>query len=304
MIYILNLDNSVAGQPALLARHNPVIIDALDLGPRVRLWMSRREKEFLAQRLPAHNRKQLFFLGSGDFHHLSLLFTEKINTPFCLIVFDLHPDWDIFPPRFGCGSWVSAALKNSNLQKAVLLWQSSDDLSTGALQSGNLSALKNGRLEIYPYQHRPSFVFARNVPASACLKVKRWPGVSKISWEGLRQKNLGEFLTALILRLPSKKVYLSIDKYCLKKEYAATNWEEGGFVLEGLLLMLKAIKENCEIIGADVTGEYSPPRFSNRLKAFFARLDHPKENSSHGLSAQEIHARNQETNLKILEALY
>lgn len=52
------------------------------------------------------------FLGTGDYHYISLFWLERIGEPFALILFDNHPDDQ--PGAFGseilsCGSWVADA---------------------------------------------------------------------------------------------------------------------------------------------------------------------------------------------------
>lgn len=54
------------------------------------------------------------FLGTGDYHYVSLFWLERIKEPFALILFDNHPDDQ--PCAFGdevlsCGSWVAEARK-------------------------------------------------------------------------------------------------------------------------------------------------------------------------------------------------
>ena len=62
------------------------------------------------------------FIDSGNYHYLTKFWTDKLETPFSLIVFDHHPDMQ--PPLFdnilSCGSWVhlnyrKAYQKNSEI---------------------------------------------------------------------------------------------------------------------------------------------------------------------------------------------
>ncbi|MCL2155676.1 MAG: hypothetical protein FWH53_08435, partial [Leptospirales bacterium] len=51
--------------------------------------------------------RKVFFIGSGDFHHISYLLIK--NSPYKnlhVVVFDNHPDNMIFPFNIHCGSWV------------------------------------------------------------------------------------------------------------------------------------------------------------------------------------------------------
>jgi len=302
-IRILNFDDSVIRQGNLLAQHKPEIIDLRGLAPRARLWMDAGTKNAVVKCLGPALENSVTFLGSGDFHHLSLVLLERIKEPFSLIVFDFHPDWDTLPPKFGCGSWVTQALKNKNLLKCVLLGASSSDISAWHIQSANLSSLKNNRLEIYPYAHAPTRVFLRKVPQNLSLKQEKRFLSTVIYWEELKNKDLSNFLPALFGRLPGRRVYLSIDKDCLQQKYALTNWEEGLFTLDDLLLALKMMRDNLEIIGADVTGDYSEPAVSGRLKKILSGLDHPKEVAAQKYPQDFINATNEAVNLAILAAL-
>ncbi|MBI4706599.1 MAG: hypothetical protein HY761_01560 [Candidatus Omnitrophica bacterium] len=301
-IHLLNFDDSVVSQQRLLSLYQPKIIDFKDLARRARLWMNHRTKNEIEARLGSLDRNCINLLGSGDFHHISSVLLNQFDEDFCVIVFDFHPDWDILPPRYGCGSWVTEALKNKRIQKCVLLGVSSNDISTWNIQTGNLSSLKNNRLEIYPYMHEPTTVFFRQVPENHSLTSKKGVMRTKILWQELRDKNIGEFILSILNSLPTKKIYISIDKDCLTQEFALTNWEQGLFSLDKLLLILRIINKNCEIIGVDITGEYSPAVVSGKLKAIISRLDHPKDVTAEDLSSLAVNDVNEETNLKILNS--
>jgi len=303
-VRILNFDAGITSQRQLTNRYHPQIIDLSDIASSARLWMNIRIRDEIARRLAGSKKNSLTFIGSGDFHHISSILAGQFQEPVCLIVFDLHPDWDTLPPRLGCGSWITEALRNKSILKCLLLGVSSDDISSGwCLQNANLSSFKDNRVEIYPYEHKPSEVFLRPVPGNISLKTEKKLFRTKIYWNQLKNYNLEGFFISLIKRLPVKKVYLSIDKDCLKKEYALTNWEEGLLSLDELLSMLRIIRENLDIVAADVTGDYSEPIISYGWKRFLSGLDHPADIPAKKYLADQISALNQETNLKILEAL-
>jgi len=302
-IRVLDFDASVSKQQNLLRKYPHQIINLQDLAPQVRLWMNSSARDLTSGRLEEASGQAITFLGSGDFHHLTPLLLNEFKEPILLIVFDFHPDWDTLPPRFGCGSWVTEALKKKNILKCLLIGASSDDLSSPWIQSANLNALSNDRLEIYPYTHSPSSVFLRKVPRNISLRVEKSFLRSRIYWNELKGRNLEDFFLKIIQRLPAKKVYVSIDKDCLKNEYALTNWEEGKLALDELILMLTLIRENLDIAGLDITGDYSKISVSGRLKGILSRLDHPREVKADRLSEEEITRVNESTNLKLLEAL-
>lgn len=302
-IRILNLDGSLTRQAGLISRYPTEVVEAADIGPRARLWLDRATKLQLEERLKGSTRDALTFLGSGDFHHLTYVLAAQFREPFTLIIFDFHPDWDIFPPRLGCGSWVSAALRKPQFAKCLLLGISSNDISSFSIQTGNLAALKNDRVEIYPYSHLPSKTFFKRIPENISIGVRKGVISSTICWTELKTKRIGDFFKSVLSRIPTKEVYLSIDKDCLQGGYAATNWEEGQMPLDDLLLMLGMIKKEKEIIGADIVGDYSPVLIDGWFKRRCSDLDHPKKASSAGMTMERIQRLNELTNQRLAEAL-
>jgi len=303
-IRILNFDNSIIRQSKLLSRYTAKVLDFTGLASSARLFMPGAVRQRIADFLIPQEKNYPTFLGSGDFHHISEILTSQINEPACLIVFDFHPDWDILPPRFGCGSWVAQALKNKYISKCLLIGMGSNDLSGAALLTGDLGRLAKNRLEIYPYKRKASRVYFRNVAENNSINVKRYFFSSRIIWHELEKENLADFILKLIKRLPARKAYISIDKDCLKSDFSLTNWEQGYLSLVQLLSMLRVMRENLDIIGLDVTGDYSPPEISGRLKAALSRLDHPKKLAVDNCSADLILSVNQQANLEILQEIF
>jgi hypothetical protein len=302
-IRVFDFDSSVTKQQDLLRRFNPLIVDLLQLGPQTRLWMNTataaRLKELIATRL----KQVITFLGSGDFHHVSSFLIGQLDEPVSVIVFDHHPDWDILPPKYGCGSWVSRILEMPHVRKVVLFGVASNDISFPGIQSANLAALKDSRLEIHTYAHHPTSVFFRNVPENVALQASRGLFSRKINWQELINRDLGDYFPEIINRLPTRKVYISIDKDCLVSRDSLTNWEEGSLHLDELLLLLGMIRDRLEIAGVDITGDYSLPYLEGKIKTICSRFDHPKNYTARGIPAETITAVNEKTNIGILEKL-
>jgi len=74
--------------------------------------------------------------------------------------------------------------------------------------------------------------------------------------------------------------------------------------LDQLLTMLKLMRENLDIIGLDIAGDYSAPRISDKIKAIISRLDHPKDFTAHNCSADLISSVNEQTNQLILQEIF
>ena len=61
----------------------------------------------------------IHFIDNGNYHYMSKIWTDMVQEPFSLVVFDHHPDMQ--EPRFGdilsCGGWIKKVL-NEGVEKA------------------------------------------------------------------------------------------------------------------------------------------------------------------------------------------
>lgn len=303
-IRVLNFDDSITSQKNLIAKFNSPpytceIIDFKKEAPSLRYWAKRKDLNFFAQKLGRSGNNLITFYGSGDFHHISIALIESLRRPLSVMVFDFHPDWDGLGTRFSCGSWINAIAENNNVKKAILLGPSSDDLSAKGLFTASFRGLSAKKLEIYPYERKPSWLFFRSLKNVDCLKLSHFPLITKIEWNNLVQKQLDIFLSETLSRLPTDDVYISIDKDCLTADYAFTNWEEGLIPLAWLTKALGIIRLKKNIIAMDITGDYSAIILKSRLKKIISFFDHPRKNIP--LQEKEAITRlNEDTNLKIL----
>src|SRR4051812_17164775 len=78
-------------------------VDCRAWGPELRYSATRKGMTDFEAVLAMHPARFALF-GWGDFHHLTALRLRQIDEPFVLITFDTHPDWDIRPPRWCCGT--------------------------------------------------------------------------------------------------------------------------------------------------------------------------------------------------------
>ena len=125
------------------------------------------------------------FLGTGDYHYLSLFWAERISGPFVLCLLDNHPDDQ--PGAFSedtlsCGSWVP--------------------------------------------------------------EVRKLPTCRGVKWI----RKAGDY------RGMSGSVYLSIDLDVLSEDYATTGWSQGTMTPDELCSIVRDIRGNCRLIGADICG--------------------------------------------------
>src|SRR5439155_19048242 len=120
-IRILDLDGSALSQPRV--RSQSVVHPAQDWGPHVRMACSlgrfRRFERELAGWLtdPKDGEPSITFIGSGDFHHVSLSLIRRLQEPFNLLIIDNHPDWMRGVPFMHCGTWLWHAARLPNVQR-------------------------------------------------------------------------------------------------------------------------------------------------------------------------------------------
>jgi hypothetical protein len=285
-VRLLNFDDSVTRQPDFPAGAGAATVDLTALGPAARLWADRAQAAAIRRALDPALRNAITFLGSGDYHYVSALLLEQFEQPVTVVVFDHHPDWDRLPPRHGCGAWVSRALEQRNVAQVVLAGNASSDLAFPAILTGQWRAVRAGRILQLPF-----------------AAPRRGPGPwTRIPWRELQGDPMGIF-RGVIEQLACRRVYVSIDKDCLAAPFALTNWEEGRLTLELLLSFLRTLREKCEIVGLDVTGEYSSGPIPGRWKSWCSGFDHPRDFSARGRSPEEIARVNGRTNQRIVELL-
>jgi arginase family enzyme len=251
-------------------------VDLRDLGPSLRLWSRRRNIDAVRARLAAADpRPSITFMGSGDFHHLAALLAERVQEPFTLLHFDNHPDWVRLAPRWHCGSWVNRALALPNVQRVVTVGCCSGDLVDPVRKGGNLPALDSGRLALFPWQHEASRVRRR---------ITDGPGHAwhegYIHWRNLVDMPLQQATDAVLSAIPTEAIWITIDKDVLPESEALTNWDQGRMPLAALLAMLRAAGQRKRVLGADICGEYSPPRHANWLKRIEAKMDQPARDAA------------------------
>lgn len=298
-IRILNFDDSVVKQKELLRRFNPTVIDLTRIGPYCRLWTNKKTAAEIKKFLNPAWKHAITFLGSGDFHHISKLLIEQFQEDFCIVIFDLHPDLDNLPPRFSCGSWVNLAAAQGRVKKIVMLGPSSKDLSFPDNMTFNFSSFKDARVELYPFYHAPSLMLWKNLRENHFIHPRGCGIFQRITWENLRDKDIRQAITDIIERLPTKHIYISIDKDCLNWDCAVTNWEPGVISLDWLLEALKILIDSTTIIGMDIVGDYSRIKTNSLLRKLCSNWDHPHQ-LAEGISLRKINEINEATNLKIL----
>lgn len=172
----------------------------------------------------------IHFFDNGNYHYMSKLWTDRIQEPFDLVVFDHHPDMQ--PPRFegilSCGGWVKEVLDNNPFVRNVMLIGVADHL---------IEEIKNEpSAEFEKYAVRVSFI-----PESSLIDAQEQNHFSSL---------LETFSAAL-----TRSVYISIDKDALSINEAITNWDQGSLTWNQLKSFLQKTFEVRNVLGIDICGE-------------------------------------------------
>jgi len=233
------------------------LVDARAWGPQLRFSApSRLVAEFYREH-EAHLASPFLLYGSGDFHYLTALRLRRVADPIIVVSFDNHPDWDVRPPKWGCGGWVNRALELPQV-KHIAVWGCGNFECWWPHQLfGNRRAERTGILEVHPWaDDRP-------------VKDRQRRGA-------ILGDNWHEHFEHFLEQIGGTSVYVTIDLDCLRAEEAVTNWESGRFEVVDLEWALRKLRESSQIIAGDICGAYSSPYYARFKQRFAAEFDHPK----------------------------
>jgi hypothetical protein len=234
-------------------------VECLDLrswGPQLRYSATRKGMREFEDFISAYPTRFTLF-GSGDYHHLSSLWLRRLHEPFSLLSFDNHPDWDIRPPKWCCGTWISRALESPLLQQATIWGCGNFELDRPNSFFANHRGLRSGRLAARPWAERLK-------PASR----PRWPTITPETWRAQ--------FSAYAQSLEGRSLYITVDFDCLRASEAATNWESGLFTAEDVSWAIGEVKQHAQVVAGDVCGAWSEQHYARFRQRIEGNLDHPK----------------------------
>lgn len=167
--------------------------------------------------MAGYSPRGIHFIDSGNYHYVTKFWTDMLDSPFALVVFDHHPDMQ--PPLFdhilSCGSWVKDVLDSNANCKRVIIVGASDHLVQEVPQE------YAGRVHFYS---ESSFD-------------------QETGWKAFASEHVSE------------PVYISIDKDVLNPASAVTNWDQGSLSLSELEHLLAVVLRQEQVIGIDICGE-------------------------------------------------
>ncbi len=196
------------------------------------------------------NAHGIHFFDNGNYHYMSKIWTDMVQEPFSLVVFDHHPDMQA--PKFGnilsCGGWVKKVLdENQFINNVVIIGVADhlvDEIRAELSQAGDADILDKVTFI------KESEVRETGTPSSfsrTSTSFSRTP----TSFSRMRES----------LRFPTEsgmtegRIYISIDKDALSPTYAATNWDQGSLDIATLKEIIANLAANHKIIGVDICGE-------------------------------------------------
>nr|WP_295970576.1 arginase family protein [uncultured Bacillus sp.] len=216
-VTVLDFDHTYIPQKAF-HNHGFEWIDLSDIDSANR-YCDKNSFEKIYSRLQKRRNRGFTFIGSGNYHYVSLLLLSEIKEPFTLVLFDHHTDMLHSPSEsiITCGSWVLAALEHLPLLKKVIM------IGVEEESSAAIRKFFKKKLAIFPMQMVGG---DENLPGK------------------------------IIAEIDTNAVYISVDKDVLSESEVMTDWDQGKLTLEKLDALLFYITSAKKIIGEDVCGEY------------------------------------------------
>ncbi|MDR1488965.1 MAG: arginase family protein [Desulfovibrio sp.] len=278
---ILDFDDSV-----LPLAPNELRFDLQSWQESIRFGCTLREfarlRDFLSPMLP--HEPGVTFLGSGDYHHVTVLLLDgqavRNRAPVDLVVCDNHPDNMRYPFGIHCGSWIYHASLMEHVRHIHVVGISSSDIA--------------GK---HAWENRLTPLFQKKLTYWSVKQSARWLDVLGLSECRRNFSSPDALLSAFLPYLQrSRQVYLSLDKDVFHPEEARTNWDQGAFRREHV----RSIIELCakRLAGMDVCGEASAFRHAGWFKRFLSRLDGQETPDPSSLEA--MRSAHQSLNQRIL----
>jgi arginase family enzyme len=288
---LLHLDDALKAQPRFLEQCRMLQAretEAAQQAAPVRLWGKTAAIDTLRQRISSSlaysgNGTTVTFMGSGDFHHVSALLigvlAEGQDGGVTVIHFDNHPDWVHFSGGMHCGSWVNKALSIPQVERVITIGVCSRDLIWPQFKKANLDALAEQKIILLPW---------------------RSPG-KRFRAGDIEPVQHDIFLARLEALIPTRNVYITIDKDVLAHDDAITNWDQGLMTLDYLMTTLRFVLSRHHALGIDVNGDYSPAQYGGSVRdVLMKKLESFADQPRHAPDAMRAASVNQTSNLALL----
>jgi hypothetical protein len=292
---VLDLDGALTDQRRLLARTQAEVVDVRSWGPRLRLTCSfgrfRKFEAALTERLgPTDDAPRLTFVGSGDFHHVSLALVRRQRRPCNLLLVDNHPDWMRGLPFLHCGTWLRHVARLPWVER-IFHVGGEVDFDNAYRWMAPWPELRSGKIVVLP-----------------ALRTFRGAGWARVPHGPLRARpdepagraRVEELLGPYRLELARRPLYVSFDKDVLRADESVVNWDSGHLAWAEAAAVVSAFTAaSGGLAGMDVVGDWSPVQ----VRGLFRRVLHWVEHPPLRVDAEEARRRNEALNLALVEGL-
>ena len=248
---VLDFDGSVQGMP------DARVIPLRDQEERIRFACKKPELRSLGARIDGllPSRDAAVFLGSGDFHHVTLPLIERLREKVEVVVFDNHPDNMRYPFGIHCGSWVSHVSRLPCVTRVHVAGITSPDVEGFHVAENRLAPLREGKVVYWCVGRDLRWLRRCGVRASRSFQ------------------SAGAMLAAFseAIAASDDRLYLSVDKDVLAQDVVRTNWDQGVLQLVELTSTIRAMA--ARVVASDVTGDVSVYRYRGWWKRMLSGLD-------------------------------
>ena len=160
------------------------------------------------------------FMGSGDFHHVTLIPLRRLcrrlpPASLDVVVFDNHPDNMRYPFGIHCGSWVSHAALQPSVRRVHVIGITSGDIGLAHAWENRLTPFLRRKLTYWSVGTDAAWL--RLIGRAECCRSF-----------GSADELVRGLLPALA---DAGNIYLSIDKDVFAEDVVKTNWDQGVFRL-------------------------------------------------------------------------
>lgn len=168
------------------------------------------------QKMISRDTQNIYFLGNGNYHHLTLAVMYTYTIPFTLIVFDHHND--ALPLSYlgftSCGSWIKDAIAQIKTMKEVIVIGVSKE----------------------------------NTPIEA---IEDNLNVRYVTPETFTEKTMDSLFESIL----TEHIYISVDRDVFSTDVVSTNWDQGTMSLEQVTKTIAYLTDRHTLIGGDVCGD-------------------------------------------------
>jgi hypothetical protein len=294
---ILDLDGSLVRQNLLIRRARASILPLQDWGPYLRLacrhglFRSFQKRLALLAGCASDEGTFLNFVGSGDFHHVTLALLRRLRVPCNLLVLDNHPDWMRRIPILHCGTWLSHAARLPHVEQIFHLG-GDVDFDNAYRWLAPWSMLRSGKIIVSPAR--------RSFRGRDWEKIPHVP-LRRSETKPAERGAIESCLTPYRAELAARPLYVSIDKDVMTAEEAVVNWDSGHLSAREVVDVLQAFVTAAEgrLAGIDVVGDWSRVRLRGWLRHLLHWIEHPDQT----IDPNEALRRNEQVNLLVWESI-